>query len=70
MSVCGLTKDVGGCRNNIDRWYFNSNRGHCEIFTYSGCEGNKNNFKTLELCERICKHFQSMQIIPVPYQFD
>jgi hypothetical protein len=37
------------------RYYFNSKSGKCELFTYSGCYGNSNNFQTLEACENKCK---------------
>ncbi|XP_018578119.1 boophilin-H2-like, partial [Anoplophora glabripennis] len=56
--ACGLPKDVGACKSNVDRWYFDTIRGHCEIFSYSGCEGNMNNFNTLEQCQTLCSKFQ------------
>ncbi|KAI4462409.1 spondin [Holotrichia oblita] len=60
--ACSLAVDVGLCRSNVDRWHFNSIKGKCELFSYSGCEGNKNNFRTLEMCEHICGNYQSMMI--------
>lgn len=51
--------DVGACKSNYDRWYFNNIRGECEIFSYSGCEGNLNNFNTLEQCQKLCAKYQS-----------
>lgn len=61
--ACSLAVDVGLCRSNVDRWHFNSIKGKCELFSYSGCEGNKNNFRTLEMCERVCNNYQSMIIM-------
>ncbi|KRT83177.1 hypothetical protein AMK59_3362 [Oryctes borbonicus] len=57
--ACGLPMDVGLCRSNVDRWHFNNVKGKCELFSYSGCEGNKNNFRTLEMCEHVCGDYQS-----------
>ncbi|RZC32935.1 spondin-1, partial [Asbolus verrucosus] len=56
--VCSLPKDVGACKSNIDRWYFDNIKGNCEIFSYSGCDGNSNNFKTLEQCQKVCADYQ------------
>lgn len=57
--ACKLPKDVGVCKSNMDRWYFNNIKGICEIFSYSGCQGNLNNFRTLEQCQKICNDYQS-----------
>nr|CAH7757588.1 unnamed protein product [Callosobruchus chinensis] len=56
--ACTLPKDVGECKSNVDRWYFDILKGNCEIFTYSGCEGNDNNFNTLEQCQTLCAKYQ------------
>ncbi|XP_066257165.1 spondin-1 isoform X2 [Euwallacea similis] len=56
-NVCGLPKDVGACKSNVDRWYFDVTKGHCEIFSFSGCEGNQNNFNTLEQCQTLCSQY-------------
>ncbi|KAK9886877.1 hypothetical protein WA026_019135 [Henosepilachna vigintioctopunctata] len=52
--ICTLPKDLGSCKSKIDRWYFDNTKGNCEIFSYSGCDGNMNNFKTLDRCQRLC----------------
>ena len=35
-------------------YYFDSSDGTCKLFYYGGCEGNKNNFKTLQSCQSRC----------------
>ncbi|CAG9857851.1 unnamed protein product [Phyllotreta striolata] len=55
---CGLPKDSGNCKSNIDRWYFDIVKGECSIFNYSGCGGNMNNFNTLEQCQILCNKFK------------
>nr|XP_023022282.1 spondin-1-like [Leptinotarsa decemlineata] len=57
-AICRLPKDVGSCKSNIDRWYFDTLKGECEIFSYSGCDGNLNNFNTLEQCQTLCAKYQ------------
>ncbi|XP_059045308.1 boophilin-H2-like [Achroia grisella] len=39
----------------IFRYYYNAQLDRCLLFDYSGCAGNKNNFKSLIDCERYCK---------------
>lgn len=55
-----MPKDIGPCRANIERWHFDVVRANCEIFSYTGCQGNRNNFETKERCERVCGEFKSM----------
>lgn len=51
---CALKKDEGPCKALKDRFYFNSDTLRCEHFEYGGCQGNANNFMTLEECEEMC----------------
>lgn len=52
--VCLLPKEVGPCKAALARFFFNSQSGSCEEFNYGGCDGNENNFKTLEECQAAC----------------
>ncbi|GIY03103.1 zonadhesin [Caerostris extrusa] len=52
--TCQLERDSGPCRAAMSRYYYNYRRKRCERFTYGGCKGNKNNFKTEEDCRLIC----------------
>lgn len=51
---CALKEDEGPCKAIKDRFYFNIDKGRCESFEYGGCQGNANNFETLEECEQMC----------------
>jgi len=53
-SVCMLEKDPGPCQASFYRWYFNSQTGRCEEFTYGGCLGNGNRFLSKSQCEETC----------------
>jgi len=48
-----LPKDAGDCGGDFTpRYFFDSSDGTCKMFYFSGCNGNKNNFKTLEVSDR------------------
>ncbi|XP_062819555.1 tissue factor pathway inhibitor isoform X3 [Anolis carolinensis] len=53
-SVCGMKADSGPCKALNDRYHFNIKTHQCEIFNYGGCQGNENNFLTLEECQEKC----------------
>jgi len=38
----------------VPRWYFNKITDKCVKFTYGGCEGNANNFKSESDCKAAC----------------
>lgn len=52
--VCSLPPDVGPCDGVCPRYFFNTDTGQCEEFIFGCCEGNANNFPTLEACETAC----------------
>ncbi|KRZ49660.1 Uncharacterized protein T02_5059 [Trichinella nativa] len=51
-TICSLGRDPGAhCgTNTLTRYYFNAMTKTCEAFTYLGCEGNRNNFPSMEKC--------------------
>ncbi|XP_041466518.1 papilin-like [Lytechinus variegatus] len=53
-SVCQQPRNKGTCNSQEQRWFFNTSKGKCELFTYSGCNGNLNNFQTYDDCNRTC----------------
>lgn len=54
-SRCNEVKDTGPCSTRIQRWYYNAERKQCGTFDYSGCEGNGNNFHSLDQCNSVCR---------------
>ncbi|XP_036591768.1 kunitz-type protease inhibitor 1 [Trichosurus vulpecula] len=52
---CVDLPDTGLCTESIPRWYYNPFSERCDLFTYGGCEGNKNNFLDQETCLKSCE---------------
>ncbi|XP_030056420.1 tissue factor pathway inhibitor 2 [Microcaecilia unicolor] len=52
--ICLLPSDDGPCNALSFRYYYDRYSQSCEEFAYGGCEGNANNFLTLEDCETTC----------------
>lgn len=52
--VCALPLDIGICRASVPRFYYDAGAGKCEHFIYGGCQGNANNFPSLDACRNRC----------------
>ncbi|XP_061180673.1 PI-stichotoxin-Hcr2e-like [Saccostrea echinata] len=55
-SICSLPAEPGLCRGYCPRYYHDTKTGTCREFIYGCCEGNANNFRTKELCNRVCRN--------------
>lgn len=53
-NLCRQSIETGNCNESIARWAFNADKKKCEPFYYSGCDGNSNNFESLEVCMHSC----------------
>lgn len=56
--ICLAPRDSGPCNEDETAYYYDVAEGGCKAFTYGGCEGNANRFRTIEQCERLCGSFQ------------
>ncbi|XP_033847424.1 tissue factor pathway inhibitor 2 [Periophthalmus magnuspinnatus] len=54
VAVCLLRAEEGPCRADIQRFYYNTLTQKCEHFSYGGCQGNANNFRTYLECHKTC----------------
>lgn len=54
--TCSLSSDKGiQCGSGRSfRYFFDSNKQSCESFQYEGCDGNSNNFQSVEECQDYC----------------
>ncbi|CAL8315300.1 unnamed protein product [Lota lota] len=54
LANCTEPPKAGPCRENRSAWYYNPIQQHCHPFTFSGCQGNGNNFGSKDACEKNC----------------
>jgi len=53
-TICKLPKELGTCKASMKRYFFNPVTKTCEMFLYTGCDGNENNFRTEDECKKTC----------------
>ena len=53
-SHCELDREMGPCKGKFVRYGFDLATGECGEFVYGGCQGNDNNFQTMESCREEC----------------
>jgi len=54
VDICSLQPVTGPCKAAFPRWFYDTKTGKCSQFIYGGCDGNRNNFRTKEECEKKC----------------
>ncbi|XP_045689113.1 kunitz-type protease inhibitor 3 [Phyllostomus hastatus] len=52
--ICNYPPLYGTCKLTLTRYYYNTFTFMCELFIFSGCSGNRNNFKNKYDCEKFC----------------
>ncbi|XP_043365230.1 kappaPI-actitoxin-Ael3a-like isoform X2 [Dermochelys coriacea] len=67
QEVCLLPPEEGPCRALIPRWYYDRYTQTCQEFSYGGCQGNANNFRSLERCEKSCWMIRTMPGVGTHY---
>ncbi|MCP9264684.1 hypothetical protein DINM_022825 [Dirofilaria immitis] len=55
VRACNLPQQIGNGPYRIPRWYYNSVRMRCELFYWSGCCANGNNFPSIHNCQKLCE---------------
>ena len=61
---CMLQADRGRCSGQLLRYFYNSQAGQCQAFSYGGCQGNANNFPSLVACASACGGFGRFSMSP------
>jgi hypothetical protein len=51
---CKQQVDIGPCRAQIPRYFYNKETSQCELFIFGGCNPNQNNFESYEICMKTC----------------
>ncbi|XP_013385650.1 zonadhesin isoform X2 [Lingula anatina] len=54
LTACEFPKKIGPCRASIPRLFYNAATKQCEEFGFGGCQGNANNFNTVQECQQTC----------------
>ncbi|KAK7791880.1 hypothetical protein R5R35_010555 [Gryllus longicercus] len=54
--TCSLEPEQGPCRGYFSLYHYDAPAQRCRQFTYSGCGGNANRFRTQKACEAACGH--------------
>ncbi|ESO90114.1 hypothetical protein LOTGIDRAFT_123902, partial [Lottia gigantea] len=54
---CEEPRVSGRCRGFNPRYYYDMNTKRCTRFIYGGCQGNRNNFRTLRECLTSCRKY-------------
>lgn len=65
--VCLLQLDEGSCLEDVPRFHYDTLTQSCTQFSYSGCGGNLNNFKSYEACYKTCYSIPSMLMLYLSY---
>lgn len=53
-SECDMPKVHGSCKGSFRRYYYDILTNECQLFSYGGCRGNKNNFVSQAICQQKC----------------
>lgn len=53
--ICHLPPDQGVCDSYTLRYYYDSKSHTCRLFFYTGCGGNRNNFRSSDECRLYCQ---------------
>ena len=78
VSICDMPRDPGPCRAQLPRWFYDPLDRQCRTFSYSGCQGNENNFVSLQECQQTCMGLAptaappttTTTTTPAPYTFN
>jgi hypothetical protein len=65
--ACSAAPESGHCLAYMPRFYFDPASKTCKDFVYGGCEGNANNYASIDDCEETCtKGGAPVAVIPAP----
>ena len=57
LDPCQQPQVIGSCNEQSLRFYYDNSLRQCQPFMYSGCDGNDNNFPSLNECSQTCGKF-------------
>uniref|UniRef100_A0A8D2IVZ4 BPTI/Kunitz inhibitor domain-containing protein n=1 Tax=Varanus komodoensis TaxID=61221 RepID=A0A8D2IVZ4_VARKO len=48
LATCEQPRDRGPCTESFPRFYYDAHSKNCSAFDFGSCNGNRNNFMTIE----------------------
>ena len=54
LTICSMAMDRGPCYAAKPRYFYDKEVGECRPFRFGGCDGNRNNFLTMDECVLTC----------------
>ncbi|KAK8760661.1 hypothetical protein V5799_028071 [Amblyomma americanum] len=64
QETCFMRYEAGPCINLEVRWFYDKQDGVCREFSYGGCLGNGNRFRSRRDCEAMCFSAQDICTLP------
>lgn len=65
---CALPIDVGSCEGQHPHYFYDQSSDTCQLFYFSGCQGNANRFSSLEDCETKCRRTPPLLTTTAPHR--
>ena len=62
--ACHMPPEPGRC-NSGSAWFYNPEKGCCEKYTFGGCPGSGNAFKSYQECKETCAGSTSGVVLPL-----
>ncbi|CAG7729630.1 unnamed protein product [Allacma fusca] len=66
---CSLSRSTGPCKARQPMFYWSVETNTCIKFTYGGCMGNNNRFKTASQCRNVCGNRRYYEAAGVNFAF-
>uniref|UniRef100_A0A023G2Y3 BPTI/Kunitz inhibitor domain-containing protein n=1 Tax=Amblyomma triste TaxID=251400 RepID=A0A023G2Y3_AMBTT len=60
---CMQLKSTGPCHGRHQRWFYDPRIKKCKGFTYGGCKGNSNRFRSERRCQKVCLPGAPIQLV-------
>uniref|UniRef100_A0AC35TV60 Kunitz/Bovine pancreatic trypsin inhibitor domain protein n=1 Tax=Rhabditophanes sp. KR3021 TaxID=114890 RepID=A0AC35TV60_9BILA len=58
--ICSLPMTIGSGSDSLQRYYYDPSCRQCRPFTYSGRQGNQNNFLSAQACQNQCQVYDNV----------
>uniref|UniRef100_V9KIA0 Tissue factor pathway inhibitor n=1 Tax=Callorhinchus milii TaxID=7868 RepID=V9KIA0_CALMI len=63
--ICKPSLQKGDCKDSLKRFFYNITIDKCEMFIYTGCGGNTNNFDKKRTCNQVCRKGKKLNTVSI-----